>query len=301
MAPGKKRRHSKAPTELEPEEYVFHVREKAARKLRPIGSGQNTTNFDIEQNIRGIRAILAMNKEIWDRCKRSMLKAADNQFMTFRCYRFETVEASQNGGSTLQLTTTAQGVEKLFTSSLLFVLRAGLDIIPVQYMGDDTTAHDARFIDYELFFENSLILHDDVLEPFLAKLKTHLEEIQVCLGEIDGWLMVGHNALNFIETTFGEKLEIPDKPVATNCLCTGSHPDFHLCMRCHRQYPFRDRRRPQSHSVAPYQQHDLGRPCPGLVHVLKTAEVSGKFEATFTISDGSEQAKLQKFLDFISS
>jgi hypothetical protein len=94
---------SKAPTELEPAEYVSHVREKAAKKLRPIGGGQNTTNFDIEQNIRGIRAILAMNKEIWDRCKGSMLQASDKQSMKFRRYGFEVVEAKTRAVHTWSL------------------------------------------------------------------------------------------------------------------------------------------------------------------------------------------------------
>jgi len=43
--------------------------------------------------------------------------------------------------------------------------------------------------DYDHFLETSLLLCEDVLIPFLLKLKTHLEEIQVFLGIIESWLM----------------------------------------------------------------------------------------------------------------
>ena len=51
------------------------------------------------------------------------------------------------------------------------------------------------------------MLHDDILEPFLCKLKQHLESIQVCLGEIESWLLEPKANIQFLEETFGKKLE----------------------------------------------------------------------------------------------
>ena len=51
------------------------------------------------------------------------------------------------------------------------------------------------------------MLHDDILEPFLCKLKQHLESIQVCLGEIESWLLEPKSNIQCLEETFGKKLE----------------------------------------------------------------------------------------------
>jgi hypothetical protein len=54
-----------------------------------------------------------------------------------------------------------------------------------------------KFIDFEALFEKSLILHDDVLGPFLEILKEHLlSSVQVCLGEIETWLMESGSHIN---------------------------------------------------------------------------------------------------------
>ena len=50
------------------------------------------------------------------------------------------------------------------------------------------------------------MLHDDVLEPFLVKLKCHIQSIHVCLGKIESWLVEPKDSISFLEDTFETKL-----------------------------------------------------------------------------------------------
>jgi hypothetical protein len=58
--------------EVEPQAFLAQARESLAIKQNFKKLGEH--NLDIHQNIRGIRAILAMNQEIWTRCKGSLDK-----------------------------------------------------------------------------------------------------------------------------------------------------------------------------------------------------------------------------------
>jgi hypothetical protein len=107
------------------------------------------------------------------------------------------------------------------------------------------------------------MLHDDVLEPFLAMFKQHLESIQVCLGEIESWLLEHKSNIQFLEETFGKKLDILTDEDLLN---EGYALDDEFECEC---------------------------------QVLKTYNVSGRFETTFTITKASDQKKLKNFLVFM--
>ena len=97
------------------------------------------------------------------------------------------------------------------------------------------------FVDYESFFKRSLILHEDVLGPFLAKLKEHMMSIQVCLGSIEEWIMAPKENISYLESTFGISIAetTPDykDELEKDCDCpSGTHPDCLLCLRCKQSY-----------------------------------------------------------------
>ena len=76
--------------ELEPLEQVYKAREDLGELL--ISDKKNAAiNFDIEQNIREIRAILQMNAEILDRSTKFMTHTSDKS-TTFARIRFEVVQ-----------------------------------------------------------------------------------------------------------------------------------------------------------------------------------------------------------------
>ena len=45
--------------------------------------------------------------------------------------------------------------------------------------------------------------------PFLVELKSHLENVQVCLDEIDSWRMYSQDTKSFLESLFSIELETP--------------------------------------------------------------------------------------------
>ncbi len=57
--------------------------------------------------------------------------------------------------------------------------------------------------DYDLLFERSLLLQNDVLKPFLLILRGHLEKIQAFYNEIDVWIREPRSDRHFLEQTFG--------------------------------------------------------------------------------------------------
>jgi len=94
------------------------------------------------------------------------------------------------------------------------------------------------------YSKKSLILHDNVLGPFLEILKEHLlSSVQVCLGEIETWLMESGSHINYLESTFGVKLEFPgeNEILMKSCSCPeGTHPDSLLCCGCGKSFNTHD-------------------------------------------------------------
>ena len=143
------------------------------------------------------------------------------------------------------------------------------------------------FIDYDEIVQRALgALHADVLLPFLVTLKRHLELIQVCLGEVDCWLLDSEINTRFLETTFGKTLEasLSNQP----------------CMHCCAHFVM--------HQRAFYGEHDR-QLCQGgwdfynyhrREEILMEYENPGRFEVVFYISQVTEQTRLIRLLDFMS-
>jgi hypothetical protein len=180
------------------------------------------------------------------------------------------------------------------------------------------------YIDYNAFFETAIMLHDDVLEPFLVKLKRHLESIQVCLGKIESWLLEQKDNIQFLEKIFGTELELSPR-YADFTTIPFTHDSARkvnegfFCLRCKNQ--FSSHIRTQTLSRIRHRQgiSDWDRKietykysCPDKIgyyvkvgqplnqmKILKECHDSGKFERTFTIANINEREKLLKFLEFI--
>ena len=144
-------------------------------------------------------------------------------------------------------------------------------------------------------------MHDDVLGPFLAKLKHHLETIHVCLGEIESWLLEPKGNIEFIEEIFGMKLGHPTA-------LTGTHQSTAICEGCkktfgaHTRPEVNLRTRHKYGGIPPKFRCNSSSSaffsCKKYI-TLNTMQDSGKFERAFAISKKNDKGKLQKFLDFI--
>ena len=127
-----------------------------------------------------IRAILSTGTEIFERCMKSNI--SDNKTFTRWCI-LESVETYVVVVSKMarHFVGYPERQTKAFDTTPLLKLPTGLDeIFVVKHQKEPYT----EFIDYGSFFNKSLILYEDVLGPFLAKLKVHLilVSIQVYFG-----------------------------------------------------------------------------------------------------------------------
>lgn len=307
IPPEKKAKRSLSPNEPEdPLEYANYIREGAGKRFNKSIKKKKNVNFNIEQNIREIRALLKINDEIFERCMSAEWTYGrhDKTLVMFTRYGFEVVKVRPSGTLT-QFITKPECSKKEFDMKPLSDLPAGIDdLFVVKYQAEPYT----MFIDYKAFFECAIMLNDEILEPFLAKLKFHIESIHVCLGEIEEWLLEPKSNIDFIEETFGVELDIPTvDDITVECACpTGTHPSSELCTKCGLQFG--------SHHRESYYGSYYYYSCPSssvsytttTFHctkyvVLKECNESGKFEKTFAIAEKSEQKKLKKFLEFLSS
>lgn len=195
---------------LEPLEQVSKVREGGAKRF---ASGKKNVNLDIEQNVREIRALLTTNREILERCSESVCDRiryrygygnSSTRTRTFKRAAYNEVYVGGDGCGSVDICTEEVETQKDFELTALQELPKSIGGLFVEKKMSGPNAMDA--IDYGALFETSLMLDDEVLEPFLAKLKDHLMNVQVCLGRIDEWVMQPHEISRFLEETFQVKL-----------------------------------------------------------------------------------------------
>ena len=285
----------KSLSELDPLEQVAKAREDLGELLTP-NKKNAAVNFDIEQNIREIRAILKMNAEILDRCKKFITFSSGEETAFARiCYEKVQVRDVKLKGT--QFITRPIRDRKHFDTRPLSSLPQELDdVIVKNNMAGEKLK---RFIDFEKFFNKSLILHESVLGSFLPKLKEHLMTIQVCFGEIDAWVIQEPQvAISFLEATFDTKMEIPDDTVelrAHECKCGPNAHDYHeRCLSCGKVYGdhFGTKRKCR-------ESRHIKFHCE-VYQVLEQCKVNGKYETTFDVTNVNEQTRLKKFMEFIS-
>ena len=284
MPPKKKSKKSTTPKTkkkpLEPLEHLSEVRERAVKVLIKSEKNENV-NYDIEQNIREIRAILATNTEIFDICMTYLDNyhdPGDGNMYVFERVNFNLIKTIPDENN--KFVVIPSRTELAFDMSSLINPPSGLeDIIIIKRI--------SKFIDYTKAYESALLLHDDILEPVLAKIKDKLMDIQVCLGKIDTWVIEPQKCLHFLENTFGKYFECNRRQYESygiwkvSCSCeipeVYLHPTFReLDIRC--------------------------GSCRGDIytHNLKEFEnVESKYEATFDIRKEKEQNRLIKLLELL--
>jgi len=286
---------------LEPLERLSKLREEAGDHIKnlPVGDSKNSpANYDVEQNIREIYAIINMNEEIFERCMGDFMmktwRNGEQSWATgFRRISYEKVTVRARNDVT-EIITHPIRTTKEFNTTPLSKLPQGLeDIIASSNM----TGKHSFFIDFLAFFQRALLLHDTVLEPFLPKLKEHLMSIQVCLGDIDSWVIQEtQKSISFLEETFGKEMEIPDDNVQLgprNCVCE-THDPGEICLICGKTFC----------------NHDSYLRCPTgyctrfqcqYYQVLKQCNNNvGKHEMSFHINNEQEKARLKKLLELMA-
>lgn len=176
---------------------------------------------------------------------------------------------------------------KEFRTTPLSKLPQGLEDI---IMSRNSTGKFQDFIDFNAFFKRSLLLHETVLEQFLPKLKEHLMSIQVCLGEIDSWVIQEPQGnITFLEESFNTKMEIPDDNVILEphkCSCKGSRLPMKFVSGV-------------ANNIAIIFRGRRGAMIKIAMSRLWQCNGNGKHEANFNLTIETEKIKLTKFLEFI--
>ena len=294
MPPKKKSKKSTAKKKpvMEPLEHLSEVRDRAVKVLIKSEKNKNV-NYDIEQNIREIRAILATNTEIFDRCMDYLKEDddhSDNNRYTFVRVNFNTINSipqdREDYDSVPQLVAIPSRTESEFDMSSLIDPPTGIEDIIVIKRFSESYDHE-KFIDYTKFFESALLLHDDVLEPILAKLKDKLMDIQVCLGNIDAWVMEPQKCINFLKDTFKQSsvsIVSSVKQYGERPKCTCDTPDIEFNS----------------------DYGELSAYCNGcseednhIHHLKKFENVHSKYEATFDIRKEKDQKRFIKLLELL--
>ncbi|KAL7545277.1 hypothetical protein ACHAWF_008624 [Thalassiosira exigua] len=268
---------SEAPVLEEPLEFVGRIRDEMRQRVESMGK-KETQSFDVAQNVREIRAILAVNAEIYQRCSRSMMHKKG--VARVRRYRCEKVIA-RSVDSVTQFLAESEISEREFDVELLATTP---DCLEENFACQPRFKVHRGFIDFDAYFQSSLALHEDVLGPFLAHLKDHLEKIQVCLGEIEQWLLEPHDNTTFVESMFGTKLSPLDEDGDDEAHYLGNG-DI-LAEEWDEESTFvRD------------ESNKLKRVCP----LTKfDAPGTGRYLRKFDVSIEGDRVKLKRFLEFIA-
>jgi hypothetical protein len=288
---------------LEPQEQLSKLRELGAEEVKKanVENGTNSpVNYDVDHNVREIRAILKMNAEILDRCMKFSTGGGESA-TSFKRIAYEVVATRARNDGT-QVITQPIRTTKEFNTTPLSKLPEGLDdiIVSRNMTGDNLSS----FIDFDVFFKRALLLHDTVLQQFLPKLKEHLMSIQVCLGEIDAWVIQeSKETINFLEETFEKVMEIPDEDVTLGphqCNCVSPHNPKEICLGCNKTFSDHhssERRCNKERRTYSYQ-NDYFR-CQ-YYQLLKQCNSEGKIETTFDITNEQGKARLKKLLELMA-
>ena len=307
----RKHLHSFPMTEPSSSYHSQTISKARQRIINDVAQGHSNEHdgTDLNLTICAVEALVTTNHEIFNRIMGSLSYDGINGTVFRRC-GFERVKVRQVLTKT-QFTTFAEYSTMTFDLSPLKRLPAALGILQPVYQ----TRMLGFFIDYEHIVQSALgALHEDVLLPFLTQLKRHLETIQVCLGEVDSWLLDAESNLRFIESTFGKKLEIrgestvyasitpSDCFVAGTDRCLSNQPCENCCFllqmhQCELIAGYYYRRCPHSPKLVngfpsfySYQKEVI----------LLECEFTGRFEVSFDISHDTEQLRLLRLLDFMA-
>ncbi len=192
------------PAKREPEkalDYLGEVRNKLKSSFSRSGKTEEE-HLDIEHNIIAIRAILAVNSEIFSRCMKYAEKNIIGDKTKLARFGFEKIKTRQEG-KRLELVTQVEHLVQTFDTHPLSTPPSGFNkIVVVEYISQ------TKFIDFEDLFCKTLLLNDEALVFLLPKLKEHLETVQVCLGVLDEWAMQPIKNVSFIDSALKKEYKM---------------------------------------------------------------------------------------------
>lgn len=248
------------------QELITQSREKMIEEMKP---GKESSGFtDLNIAIKTVSALIVTNGEIWNRCK-EYYSVTSKQFSMLRFdeVKIETKKHQHYDSGRTIISVVAKKAQKCFNLDPMKELPESIGIFQPK-------KDEALHVDFNTYFSRSLVLHEDVLLPFLWELKEHLEKVQVCLGAVDEWVISAANNIKFLETMFGIK-DIHILPV-TQSLCN--------CYYCGRG-----------------EYGSCVKPELGKEYHLKGYRVPGTVIQSFNVSNEKDKAQFKRMVEFLSN
>ena len=310
--------------------HLASIRSRLKEEVISENADEGITVDSISQNVRAIQALLTSNEEVYNRCK-GHIKSGTDEKTTFIKASHTVVDAHRDEVTSMfQFVTYPEHCRLEFDtnplSSVPFSLDFGDITIRLRHIGS-VDSKEASFIDYTALFKSLTMLYDDMLGPYLVKLRGHLETVQACLSKIDDWISTPSSNIKYLQQIFGEeKLQLSNKTIKHFCI-EGSHQDDEVCFQCEGKFDQHGTEQRQVNGIegghrrlCPHPEDkdlpyfmcskcdaDSDIQCPHYQveesYVLREFKCTlpGNFDATFEIAEEQGRLQLEKFVGFIGS
>ena len=261
-------------------------------------SSCQTAQKDLNYLLGAVRGIIEINEEIWERCKAGRSQTTEGDF-PFSRVSINPVTCKSKGNETM-IKVVPKETTKDFGSPPN-VPEILLEHVPMVIPEENKTGPSkiSGLPRYDMVFGQFSALHPDVLVPYLLRLKEHLEDIQVFLGEIDSWLQTPERHATELEALIGKRPTIPKMKFELSC-DPSSPPRWTSCVRCDK--PFMDHgscyRCPGSIDHQ-YGQFMVAQPLEA--QVLYSFRSWGSYDVDFSLESEEAKQELKRFFDFLSS
>jgi len=205
-----------------------NVRKKIRTSLTALVK-ERDKGVELDYLINTIKALVASNNEIWDRCKANLKNPHNKQFnqlseapaLVFRRVGFSVVhvlsKSDGDGGSADPLEFKSKWMEQTKAFPVT-CLPHSLRTVVIPSLDKD------GMVNYLEYLKRSFILEESIMFPFLAILKDHLEEFQVFLGNVESWLEESSRNAIFLQKTFNLPFQTSKQIGQIYILQTTKHP-----------------------------------------------------------------------------
>eukprot|EP01083_Nonionella_stella_P159605 520783_1 len=294
------------------QEFLEHLRSEARQNL--LGSSSASDERDVDYMLKLVHGLIAINTEIWERCKDHMVVASLDivdidtneeaeeakvrmMKLSYEKARVKGTDKDTWGHSSLNITAQVAlsykdfGPPPSIPSSLTNIIAEA----PPPPCMDGKDKQVQVLLDYEGYIERASLLQDGVLTSFLQKLQTHLEEVQYYVGEIEEWLTEPQSVVAFLNDLFDKDLKVGC--VGDNWENDASTNENATCINC---FTLRS-----SHTLC-QRIYNCSNNSPGRFYdstdpdvLFKASRSPGSMELTFDLHTEDGRAELKSFYTFV--
>lgn len=188
--------------------------------------------------LRTTQALILTNSEIWDRIEDHLSSSHYGGFVVLRVAMSDIQVTSKKNKRTC-----VEVIPKFHAKDFDALPKIPSELLEALFLPSDQDSEANKLPDYEVILKRVTLFHESIMIPFLVKLKDHLETLQVCLGQVEGWISEPHYQFAFLEKLFN--VELDDRPQVQDFLtpCRGSQCNCKVdimnqyCVEC-RKDPF---------------------------------------------------------------